>query len=311
LVRFVCIQQFRFAGPMKVQLWAGVLFRIIYATRVAMMKEKDNFEGVDIKVTPWNSFDPSNPVLSSSPGTAAQARIFRIVEQPRPGKTPFIKVYDVGTSDARLPHMVLFYQHDSELLGLDALIKDSADRRLLEWRSFAKTSRHSVARTFITSPGKGRGNETYYTMTYLSNSKRKQRFTLDAGRCPKSKKLECGKRILDAQGGKKFTRIFSPRSDKAVADLTRLSRKRTALGKADTYEFTVLPGHDPVLLTNFACFVASAKHVEHRQNHADRAVQAAGGAKRTGATTARGVKRFAATGQKYVSGPLIHAAQAR
>jgi len=282
---------------MKFWLWAGVLSGITCATRLAVpreiqdvvavleKKDEDNPEGVNITITPWSSFDLLNPGLSSSPGTGAQERIFRIVELPRVGKMPDFHVYDVGTSDARLPRPILFYKHDSKLVGLDVNIKSSADKPLLEWRGYHKTSKRSSVRAFITSPGKGMGKETYHTMTCLSRhgakkaeefgkfrravesgpGKRPRQFILDSGRCPRNKKSECGKHIYNAQGRKKKMSIFSPESGEVVAHSERMFRTDTQLGWTATYELTVSPGHDPLLLANFACFIASANLVETKR----------------------------------------------
>lgn len=258
------------------------LFTLVSSHRVSHFTEA-NSSWRDLSVNPWSSFDLQNPQLSRS---TEEAQVYEVVEKPRFGKLPDYEVFYVGTPDARVePKLV--YKHDNKFLSLDANIKDSSGKAILEWRGYRWPSAKASSKAFLTSPGKGMGKETYYTMTqltkwgahkaaknnelgHLSTSwlSTAETFTLDSGRCPKNKKSACGKRIINAQGDKMghWMRIYTPDKERPVAVSAKIKRKLTVLGMADVYELTVQPGQDPLLMAQFACFIDAANNIESYQD---------------------------------------------
>jgi len=242
-----------------------------------------NSSRYDLPVTPFSDFDPENPRLSSETG---EIQVFQIVEKPKFGKLPDYEVFHIGTPGARR-EPTLVYTHDNKFLALDVNIKGPTGEAVLEWRAYRTMSSKAQAKAFLTSPGRGMWRETYSTITQLTKwgarSAQKsnqlghlsaswlstaETFTIDAGRCPTSTHKMCGKRLINAQGDKmgNWVRMYTPDSTAPVAVLGKTDRKFTLLGRADSYELTVQPGQDPLLLMQLACFIDAANNIEAAQD---------------------------------------------
>lgn len=242
-----------------------------------------------LTIKPFKEFDVQHPVFHRT--VQGEPEIYHIVEKPRFGKMPDYMVYYLGTiSHPQKP--VLLYSHDNKFLTMDANIHDAATKkRILEWRGYKWMSAHAKAKAFLTSPGKNKGNETYYTMTQLTpfgayRAIQKEQpgsgsalsvtgfiehFQFDAGRCARRSSRfrgqKCGKRILNAKadrmGGK--TTFYTPEGDgksSVAGESVKINRKIHWFGWADTYSVKVMPGQDPLLMTNFAAFCDASNNVE-------------------------------------------------
>jgi len=276
---------------------AAHLEEALNADDIYIPKDKDGkvraATGRKLDFTPFQAFDIKHPLLG--PHKTTEAEVWHIIEKPRFGKLNDYLVYNLGPKAKPFDEPRLIYEQDNKIFALDANIIDpGTNKRVLQWRGYRWLSARVRVRAFLTSEGWNGGDQSYYTMTKLSSTgtkvayhyetthgivgarsgwfSKQHTYTIDSGRCTDHMDKKCGARLFHAVGDKlgAFVNIYPNTAvgeqQIAVATLEQLGHEWKVrpwmIDSGDSYQLTVQPGQDALLLANFACFIDAAENLD-------------------------------------------------